>query len=52
MRPTYADLEMLLIDAGRDDRAADMPLLGFLAGLAIALPLWTAVAWLFWTLID
>lgn len=52
MRATYAYIELLSAEADRPDRAPSMPLLGFLSGLALALPLWSSVAWLFLTLLD
>ena len=41
-------------DAARSqaDRATQMPMLGFLTGLALALVLWSAVGWLVWLLLD
>ena len=34
------------------DRATQMPLLGFLTGLSLALVLWTAAGWLVWLLLG
>jgi len=34
------------------DRAAHMPLLGFLTGLSLAVVLWSAVGWLVWLLLG
>jgi hypothetical protein len=47
MRATYAQIEILSARANRPDRAPAMPLLGFLSGVAVAVPLWFGVAWLF-----
>lgn len=52
MRPTYAYIELLSAESERTDRAPRMPLLGFLSGLAIALPLWCGLALLFFSLLD
>ena len=52
MRPTYAHIELLMLASDRQDRAPAMPLLGFLAGLAIALPLWSGLAWLAWAILG
>jgi hypothetical protein len=46
MRPTYAHLNLLLADRDRDDRAPHMPLLGLLSGFALALVLWSGIAWI------
>lgn len=46
MRPSYAELSMLIVERARPDRAPQMPLLGLLSGLALALLLWGAIAWL------
>ncbi|MDX2168007.1 MAG: hypothetical protein SF182_13115 [Deltaproteobacteria bacterium] len=45
MRPTYAQLNMVIADRARPDRAPHMPLLGLLSGLSLALVLWSAIAW-------
>jgi hypothetical protein len=34
------------------ERATQMPLLGLLCGLALALLLWSAVGWAVWLLLD
>jgi hypothetical protein len=48
-RITYADLVTLSATADDDgDRAAEMPLLGFLIGLVLAVGLWSAIGWLAW----
>jgi hypothetical protein len=52
MRPTYADLSLLIDRATQPDRAPSMPLLGPLSGLTLALALWTGLGWLFWTLFS
>ncbi len=46
MRPTYAELTMLIDERTRPDRAPQMPLLGLLSGLGLALVLWSGIAWL------
>jgi hypothetical protein len=46
MRPTYADLNLLIADRTRPDRAPHMPLLGLLSGLALALAMWSVIGWL------
>lgn len=46
MRPSYAELNMLIAERTRPDRAPQMPLLGLLSGLALALVLWSGIAWL------
>ena len=51
MRPTYADLALLIDQATQPDRAPSMPLLGPLTGLTLALALWTAIGWLLWALL-
>ncbi|HSP98568.1 MAG TPA: hypothetical protein VL049_15210 [Candidatus Dormibacteraeota bacterium] len=51
MRPTYAELTLLLAERERGDRAPQMPLLGLLSGLALALLLWSGIAWLVLTLL-
>lgn len=45
MRPTYAELNMLISERTRPDRAPQMPLLGLLSGFALALVLWSGIAW-------
>jgi hypothetical protein len=45
MRPTYAHLNLIIADQARPDRAPQMPLLGLLSGLALALVLWSAIGW-------
>lgn len=45
MRPTYEDLSLLLAERDRPDRAPQMPLLGLLSGLTLALALWSGIAW-------
>lgn len=50
MLPTYAALDVLIDRATQPDRAPSMPLLGPLAGLTLALTLWTAIGWLCWAL--
>ncbi len=45
MRPTYDQLTVLLSDHDRPDRAPQMPLLGLLSGLTLALLLWSGIAW-------
>jgi hypothetical protein len=45
MRPTYAHLTLLIADETRPDRAPQMPLLGLLSGLALALALWSVIGW-------
>lgn len=44
MRPTYAELNVLIAERARADRAPQMPLLGLLSGLALALVLWGGIA--------
>ncbi len=46
MRPSYAHLNLVIADRARPDRAPQMPLLGLLSGLALALVLWSGIAWL------
>ncbi|MBX3025459.1 hypothetical protein KF840_11200 [bacterium] len=46
MRPTYEELTMFIADRDRPDRAPQMPLLGLLSGLTLALVLWSGIAWL------
>jgi hypothetical protein len=43
--PTYEELIMLIGDSARPDRAPHMPLLGLVSGLALALLLWSGIAW-------
>jgi hypothetical protein len=50
MRPTYADLTMMIDTATQPDRAPSMPLLGPLTGLALALLLWSVIGGLVWLL--
>ena len=45
MRPTYAHLNLIIADQARPGRAPQMPLLGLLSGLALALVLWSAIGW-------
>ena len=52
MRYTYAHIEVLSAAAGRTDRAMQMPFLGLLSGLTLALCLWTAIAWLVWAFLG
>ena len=47
-RPTYGDIVMLSAAYARADRAAHMPLLGLLSGLALAIVLWSVIGWLLW----
>jgi len=42
----YEELTMLIAERERPDRAPQMPLLGLLSGLALALLLWSGIAWL------
>ncbi|MFN8642433.1 MAG: hypothetical protein U0802_12575 [Candidatus Binatia bacterium] len=44
MRPTYAELNLLISQRTRPDRAPQMPLLGLLSGFALALLLWSGIA--------
>jgi hypothetical protein len=37
---------MLLAERDRPDRAPQMPLLGLLSGLTLALALWSGIVWL------
>ena len=46
MRTTYAELTMIIAERDRPDRAPQMPLLGLVSGLALALVLWSGIAWL------
>jgi hypothetical protein len=46
MRPTYAELNVLISERTRPDRAPRMPLVGLLSGLVLALALWSGIAWL------
>jgi len=41
-----SELTMLIADHDRPDRAPQMPLLGLLSGLTLALVLWSGIAWL------
>jgi hypothetical protein len=52
MRATYHDLEMVswTIEPGSVDRPAQMPLLGLLTGMLLALVLWSGIAALLWAL--
>ena len=50
MRPTYADIALLIDDSAQPDRAPSMPLLGPLSGLTLAVVLWGGIGWLFWAL--
>jgi hypothetical protein len=43
---TYADIVSLSAAHARGDRAAQMPLLGFLTGLVLAVGLWSVIGWL------
>jgi hypothetical protein len=45
MRLTYADLVVQSEESERLDRLPNAPLLGFVVGTALALPLWTAIGW-------
>ena len=56
---TYADIvnlsatrEDLRAARERGDRAARMPLLGFLTGLVLAVGLWSAIGWLVWIVLG
>jgi hypothetical protein len=40
------ELNMILADRERPDRAPQMPLLGLLSGLTLALALWSGIVWL------
>ena len=51
MQPTYADILTLSTAHLPAERAAPMPLLGLLSGLALALALWSALGWLMWALL-
>ncbi|MGH7788350.1 MAG: hypothetical protein ACRERC_15890 [Candidatus Binatia bacterium] len=53
MHPTYFDIEMLSARAAAEavDRPAEMPLLGLLTGMGLALCLWSAIAALVWALV-
>lgn len=53
MHPTYFDIEMVSARAVADDvdRPAEMPLLGLLTGMGLALFLWSAIAGLVWALV-
>ena len=46
--PTYGDIVMLSAAYTRAERAAHMPLLGLLSGLALAIILWSVIGWLLW----
>ena len=49
MPTTYADIVSLSAAHARPDRAAQMPLLGFVTGLVLAVGLWSligAIAWM------
>ena len=46
MRPSYAELNVILAELDRPDRAPQMPLLGLLSGLTLALALWSGIVWL------
>jgi len=50
--PTYEELTMLISDSDRPDRAPHMPLLGLLSGLALAVVLWSGIAWLVFSVVD
>jgi hypothetical protein len=52
MRPNYEQLTMLIADRERPDRAPQMPLLGLLSGLTLALALWSGIAWLVLNVIN
>jgi hypothetical protein len=40
------ELNMLIAERTRPDRAPQMPMLGLLSGLGLALVLWSGIAWL------
>ena len=50
-RPTYSDIVMLSAAYARADRAAHMPLLGLLSGLALAIVLWSVIGWVMWAVL-
>ena len=52
MQPTYFDIEMISARATATDRAAQMPLLGLLSGLTLALAMWFAIAGLVWAMMP
>lgn len=45
-------LTMVLADRDRPDRAPQMPLLGLLSGLTLALVLWSGIAWVIVNLVK
>jgi hypothetical protein len=49
---TYADIVNLSAAHARGDRAAHMPLLGFLTGLVLAVGLWSVIGWLAWVALN
>jgi hypothetical protein len=52
MRPTYSDIVQWSEESRRFDRLPNTPLLGFVAGTASALLLWTAIGWALLALLD
>jgi hypothetical protein len=42
---------MLSAAYARADRAAHMPLLGLLSGLALAIVLWSVIGWVMWAVL-
>ena len=50
MRSTYLYLERISAGHEASDRATQMPLLGFVTGLGLALVLWAAIGGLAWAL--
>ncbi len=51
MTPTYADIEMLTEETRWQDRAPQMPLVGFVIGTGLSLLFWGALAWGAWILV-
>jgi hypothetical protein len=49
---TYADLDVLSTRHGRGHRAAHMPLLGFMTGVALALSLWSLIGFAGWLVLG
>jgi len=49
---TYAHIVNLSAAHARGDRAAHMPLLGFLTGLVLAVGLWSVIGWLAWVALN
>lgn len=51
MQPTHADVNLMRFNPARPDPTTQMPLIGLLSGLALALVLWSAIGWLVLTVV-